>query len=133
MIIDTDVILDVALDRAPHARASGDLLRLLERSPRQAFVAWHTLANLSYLLDGTRRDDTRAFLQALTGFLAVAPGDGEAFRRATSLRMKDFEDAMQVGSALEAGCDVVVTRNVRDYRNAPLEAITPVQALERLG
>ena len=133
MLIDTDVILDVALDRAPYARASGDLLRLLERSPRRAFVAWHTLANLSYLLDGARRDDTREFLQALTRFLALAPGDGEAFRRAAALRMGDFEDAMQVGAALEAGCDVVVTRNVRDYRNAPLEAITPAEALERLG
>lgn len=40
---------------------------------------------------------------------------------------------MQVGAALEAGCGVIVTRNVRDYRNAPLEAVTPAQALERLG
>lgn len=133
MLIDTDVLLDVVLGRDPHVEASAALLRELERRPRQAFVAWHTLANLTYLLRGTGRPSPKDFLRDLTKILAVAPGDGQAFRRASALRMKDFEDAMQVGAALEAGCDVVVTRNVRDYRNAPLEAITPALALERMG
>lgn len=133
MLIDTDVLLDVALGREPHVEASAALLRELERRPRQAFVAWHTLANLTYLLRGGGGARPKEFLRDLTTIVAIAPGDGPAFRRASTLRMKDFEDAMQVGAALEAGCDVVVTRNVRDYRSAPIEAITPSQALERMG
>jgi len=132
VLIDTDVLLDVALRRAPHARASTALLRALERRPRQAFVAWHTLANLNYLLRGTEGDEPRLFLRDLTRFVAVAPGDGEAFRRAAALAMPDFEDALQVGAALEAGCDAVVTRNVKDYAGAPIEVLTPAEALERL-
>ncbi len=130
MLIDTDVLLDVVLQRAPHATDSTALLRALERRPRQAFVAWHTLANLNYLLQGVDGDEPRVFLRDLTRFLTVAPGDGEAFRRAAALRMPDFEDALQVGAALEAGCEVVVTRNVTDYANAPLEVLTPGEAVE---
>ncbi|MDT8369534.1 MAG: PIN domain-containing protein [Longimicrobiales bacterium] len=133
MLIDTDVLLDVALDRTPHATDSIALLRALEGRPKQAFVAWHTLANLSYLLRGIEGDEPREFLESLIGFLTIAPGDGEAFRRATALRMTDFEDAMQVGAALEAGCAVVVTRNLRDYVNAPIEAVPPSEAVRRLG
>lgn len=133
MLLDTDVLLDVALQRAPHAADSIALLRALEQRPRQAFVTWHTLANLNYLLRGVEGDEPRAFLAELTRFVTVAPGDGEAFRRATALRLPDFEDALQVGAALEAGCDLVVTRNVKDYANAPIEVLTPGEALERLG
>lgn len=132
MLIDTDVLLDVALQRAPHAADSTALLRTLEQRPKQAFVAWHTLANLNYLLRGVEGDEPRIFLRDLTRFLTVAPGDGEAFRRAAALRMPNFEDALQVGAALEAGCSLVVTRNMRDFESAPIEVVTPGEALERL-
>lgn len=132
MLIDTDVLLDVALQRAPHASDSTALLRALEQRPKQACVAWHTLANLNYLLQGLDGDEPRAFLRDLTRVFTIAPGDGEAFRRAAALSMPDFEDALQVGAALEAGCDVVVTRNVKDYANAPIDVLTPAEALARL-
>ena len=63
ILLDTDVLLDVALDRQPHVEASAALLSLLERRPRMVFVAWHTLSNFYYLVSPTRgRDDARQFL-----------------------------------------------------------------------
>jgi predicted nucleic acid-binding protein len=95
ILLDADVILDVAIDREPHAEASAALLHHLERRPFGAFVAWHTLSNLYYLLRPARgQDDARAFLRALTEFVHVAPTDTEAFRFALSLPLKDLEDAM---------------------------------------
>ena len=39
--------------------------------------------------------------------------------------MSEFEDAMQVAAALAAGVDVIVTRNVGDFRKAPLRVVRP--------
>ena len=50
MLLDTDVLIDVALDRRPHSGPSSDLLDRVERGSRRAFVAWHTLSNFHYLV-----------------------------------------------------------------------------------
>ncbi|MEZ4426009.1 MAG: PIN domain-containing protein [Gemmatimonadota bacterium] len=133
MLLDTDVLLDVALDRAPHVEASAALLTWLETQPPMAFVAWHTLANVSYLLRSRAGGRAvRSFLNDLTAFLTVAPAHTDAFRYAATLGMADFEDALQVAAAQACGARVIVTRNLADFRASPVPARTPAEMLEEL-
>jgi predicted nucleic acid-binding protein len=133
VLIDTDVLIDVALDRAPHAEPAAGLLDLLERRSRSAFVAWHTIANFYYLVAPTRGGrPTRDFVLDLLRFVAAAPATTEGLRRATRLQMKDFEDAMQVVAAEACGADVIATRNIRDYARSPLRAATPKALVSEL-
>lgn len=133
MLLDTDVLLDVALDRHPHVRHSAALLSRLEQMPPVAFVAWHSLANFHYLVRAHASDHSaRRFLAELTRFVTVAPSDGNAFRYAAALDLRDFEDALQVGAARAVGADRIVTRNRRDYRGSPIPAVSPKAALARL-
>ena len=133
MLLDTDVLIDVALDRRPHSEASSELLDRVERGARRAFVAWHTLSNFYYLVTPARGDaDTREFITELIQFVAVAPADTAALRYALSLPMADFEDAMQVAAARACGARHIVTRNVRDFARSPVPATTPRKALARL-
>jgi len=134
ILLDTDVLIDVALDRAPHADASAGLVELLERRSRMAFVSWHTLSNLYYLTRPLRGPEAAtAFLERLTRFALVAPGDTEAFRFAASLEMPDLEDAMQVAAAWSCGARFIATRNTRDFRKSPIPARTPAQLLKELS
>ena len=133
MLLDTDVLVDVALDRRPHSGPSAELLERVERGPRRAYVAWHTLSNFYYLVTSERGDtDARDFIDELMRFVAVAPADTAALRYAISLPMRDFEDAMQVAAAQACGVQHIVTRNVRDFRRSPIPAVTPGEALARL-
>lgn len=50
MLLDTDILIDVALDRDPHSREAAELLDRLQTRPKRAFVAWHTLSNFHYLV-----------------------------------------------------------------------------------
>ena len=76
MLLDTDVLIDVALDRRPHSGPSSELLDRIERGSRRAHVAWHTLSNFYYLATSMRGDaDTRGFIAALLRFVAVAPNE----------------------------------------------------------
>jgi len=133
ILVDADVILDVALDRTPWVAASGALLARLERGPVRGFVAWHTLSNLFYLLRPARGGgDARDFLVALTGFLRVAPTDTDAFRLAAGLPLKDLEDAMQAAAAGACGARWIATRNGKDYEGSPVPARTPQELLALL-
>lgn len=121
------------LDREPHVEGSGALLTVLERKPRMAFVAWHTLSNVYYLVSRARNDaEVRDFLVDLIRFVTVAPSDTDALRYAASLPLKDFEDAMQVAVARGCGAEVIATRNVRDFSRSPTPARTPVELVREL-
>ncbi len=133
MLLDTDVLIDVALDRHPHADASGELLDRLERGRENAFIAWHTVSNFYYLVAPTRGGPSaRDFILDLTRFVAVAATDTRAVRFAAALPMRDFEDAMQVAAARACGAQHIVTRNVSDFDRSPIPALTPSEALSEL-
>jgi len=134
ILLDTDILIDVALDRQPHVEDSAALLSLLERRPRMAFVAWHTLSNFFYLVSPAHgREDAREFLVELTRFVAVAPTDTEAFHYAAFLPLPDFEDALLVAAARACGASYIATRNVKDFRESPVPARTPTELLADLA
>ncbi|MGQ0640015.1 MAG: type II toxin-antitoxin system VapC family toxin [Gemmatimonadaceae bacterium] len=134
ILVDTDVLIDVALDRAPHAEAAAMLLDALERGPSRGFVAWHTVANFYYLVSPRRgQKDTRQYIAELTRLLDVSPAATEHLRAATQLPIADFEDAMQVAAAKACGADLIATRNARDFRRSPVAALPPAEILTRLA
>ncbi len=128
ILIDTDVLLDVALAREPHAAQSAAVLRWAEAGG-EAAVAWHTLANCAFLL----KAGGRPFLSRLMRLIEVAPVATADARRALELPMTDLEDAFQAAAALACGADAIVTRNIADYRRSPVDALTPSAFLKRAG
>lgn len=133
ILLDTDILVDVALDRAPHADDAASLLDTLEQRPGSAFIAWHTISNFYYLLAPTRGGPgTRSFLVDLSRFVDVARTTTESLRYAAQLDMKDFEYALQVAAAAACGAQAIATRNVRDYARSPIRAAKPRSLLEEL-
>jgi predicted nucleic acid-binding protein len=126
VLLDTDVLLDVALAREPHAAQSTAVLRWAEAGG-DAVVAWHTLANCAYLLKG----GGRPFLNRLLRIVEVAPTGTADARRAMELPMADLENAFQAAAALAWRADAIVTRNVRDFHRSPVRALTPSAFLKQ--
>lgn len=134
ILLDTDVLLDVALGRTDFGPASRKVLEWCQVTPRAAVLAWHTVANIYYLLCGAEGDVVaRRFISDLVRFTEVFGGTNESIRRALALSMSDFEDAMQVAVAMEADAELIVTRNIRDYRKSPLAVCTPRDFLTRIS
>ena len=133
MLLDTDVLIDIALDRHPFAQPAAALVDRIEQSRRRAFIAWHSVSNLYYIVapahGGIR---TRDFIIDLIRIVEVATTGTHAIRYAAELPMADFEDAMQVASARACGARHIVTRNLRDYKRSPISAISPQEALSQL-
>lgn len=123
-LVDTDVLLDVALAREPHLAASTAVLKWAEAGGAAA-IAWHSVANCAYLLKG----GGRVFLEPLLGIVEVAPVATREARFALELPMAGVEDALQASAAVAWRADVIVTRNVADFRRAPVKALTPTAFL----
>ena len=133
ILFDTDVLLDVALDRTPHAGPASQLLDCCEQGSIRGFVAWHSVSNFYYLVSPVRgKEDTRRFLLELIEFIEVAPAATDGLRYAARLAVRDFEDAMQIAAAAACRAEAIATRNARDYRRSPIRAATPVALLREV-
>ena len=133
MLIDNNVLIDVAVDRPPHSQDSRALLELIERNSTTAYIAWHSVATFYYIVsNATDGANARYYVVRLTNFLTVVSTGHAELEYALSLPMRDFEDAMQVAAAQAAGVQYIITRNIRDFTNSPIPAITPEQALQEL-
>lgn len=126
ILIDCDVLLDVGTGRMPHATDSRQVLDWCERHPGSSFIAWHTIANIYYMLQkGGHATQARQFIHDLLVFVEVVPSGTSAAKHALALPMADFEDGMQCAAAVQAGVDFIITRNIRDYAAAPVPAMLP--------
>jgi hypothetical protein len=128
ILLDSDVLLDVALAREGFVDASAAVLQWAEMGGAAA-IAWHSIANCSYLLKAGGRN----FLEMLLDLVEVAPVSTYEAQRALSLPMADLEDAMQATAALAWKADYIISRNLSDYKNSPVKAITPTAFLKLIA
>jgi predicted nucleic acid-binding protein len=134
ILVDTDILMDVALGRGDFGPDSRAMVDWCEQTPQTAVVAWHTVSNLFYLIRAARSDSfARSFIKELLNFAAVASGGTEGVRQALALRMNDFEDALQVATAISGHADYIITRNIADYRGSVIPALTPREFLTRFA
>lgn len=130
ILIDVNVILDVALAREPWAADSARLLDATERKKFGGYVAGHTITTAYYII--ARNAGARKAATAVTDlmrFLKVVPIEAADFAQALVLGMPDFEDAVQAAAAAKIGADYVATRNEKDFKRSPIKARTPAELL----
>ncbi len=127
ILIDTDVILDFFFDRKPFSDYSTQLLCLCERGLLEGFVTPVIISNTYYLLRRTaKHEKVVEKLKQLLLLINVLQMDRLIVDEALNSEFKDFKDALQNYSALNHGAiDVIVTRNVKDYKKSEVGALTP--------
>ncbi len=128
VLLDTDILLDVALRRVKFFEDSAAVVEWAESEPGQSSVAWHSLSNIAYLL----RPDARPFIKELLTFAEVPATGTSGAKQAMSFPMKDLEDALQAAAALRFGAFYIVTRNSEHYKNSPVPALSPKEFLLKI-
>ena len=133
VLIDTNVIVDVALEREPFYAESDRILTLAEAAQIQGYVSASTFSDLYYIIRRDKgRDWTLDFLRELATFCQVATVDSSAISMALTSTFKDFEDAIQYSTAVVNQIDAIVTRNPRDFPVATPRIVTPNQLIQEL-
>jgi predicted nucleic acid-binding protein len=135
-LVDLNIVLDVLLERIPHAEAAGTVWACVETRMAEGFLAAHHVTTLHYLVERAR--DLAAAAACVEGVLSVfrvAPVDEAVLRAASALSWPDFEDAITAAAAGACGCHAIVTRDARGFRGArlPVLAATEAVAAIRVG
>lgn len=133
VLIDLNILLDVLQRREPFYKASAELLAEVETGRVEGFIAAHSVTTLFYLIQkGNSPADARATITNLLQFIKILPVNQTTIEQALNLNYRDFEDTVQMISAVQHKMDCLVTRYVKDYQPALLPVMQPVDFLETL-
>lgn len=127
VFIDTDVVLDFLLDREPFASYASIIFTYSERNKIKAYISPLTISNCYYILrklaSHNKVIDTLQKLLLVTNITTISKKDVVS---ALNSNFKDLEDALQHFSAIShSKIDVILTRNLKDYKNSEIPAMTP--------
>jgi predicted nucleic acid-binding protein len=132
-LLDTNVILDVLLDRTPW---STDAVVLWQAKLDGQFAAYVTATSLTDIFYITRRYAGREkawqAVRSILDQLSVIPVGINELRLATTLGGSDFEDNLQVACAISRQLDSIVTRNFAGFPRNNIPILTPQQILLKL-
>ncbi|MDT4898328.1 MAG: hypothetical protein QOH25_3405 [Acidobacteriota bacterium] len=134
VLLDTDVILDHLSGRAPFAQTMSRLLELNAQGAFDGYISGITPINIFYIARKFMgRDKLMQALKDLLFAVRVCPINHAILSQAFTLPFTDYEDAVQHASATASGLDAIITRNLKDYKNATLPVFSPTDFLNQLS
>lgn len=133
ILLDSDVVFDFLLERQPFFQAARELMFRNTNGEFEGYILSITPVNLFYhgrkIMGATK---IRQGIADLLRVVRVCPTTQASLIQALALPFTDFEDAVQHASAAENNLDAIVTRNLRDYKNATLPVFSPTDFLVKL-
>lgn len=130
VLLDTNVVLDVLLARAPHGEPAAQLFNLIDRGRLKGALCATTFTTIHYLAaKAAGRQVAKKQVRQLLAMFEVAPVDQLVLSRAVELAFGDFEDAVVHEAARAIGAAAIVTRNGKDFESATIPVFSPIEFL----
>ena len=132
VMIDTNVLLDVLIQRDEFFDSSKAVLSLCEDHMIQGFVSASTITDIFYI---TRRalgstDDTYKVISSILNIVRVLTVTNDDVLNAFQVKAKDFEDCLLATCAKSNKCECIVTRNKKDFLAFGITLYSPDELLQ---
>ena len=133
VLIDTNIILDVLCNRTEFVENSAKVFKLCEVKKIEGYVSALSIPNIVYImrkeLDSEKIKDVLATLSLIFTIVDLKADD---IKKAALMNFKDYEDALQSACAARMKMNFIVTRNIKDFANSKITAITPSELIDRI-
>ena len=128
LLIDTNIVLDVLLNRSEFVKDSSMVWKLCETEQAKGYLSTLTYANMMYVMrKQLTPDQIEEVFRKLNLIFTFAD-----FSPAVNMKWKDFEDAVQSATAESVHADYIITRNLKDFTQSKVMAFTPTELLARI-
>ena len=134
VFLDTNIVIDFLSHREPHYQAAALIMMMAESGKCDFCMCSMSVHNIFYILHHAYGFDIEAIYEkvsALFAFLGITDLTADNVLDAVCRKEKDIEDCMQYISAEQAGADVIVTRNKKDFSGTILPVMTPDDFLDK--
>lgn len=125
-------MLDFGLRRVPFYLPALNLFELCHEARLQGVVSSNAFINTYYFLRKFAPDAAMDSLKKLRSTISIVEVNEKIIDLALNSKFSDFEDAVQYYTAINANADVIVTRNLKDYKQSTIPVLTAEQFLRTL-
>ncbi|MEM6396023.1 MAG: PIN domain-containing protein [Bacteroidota bacterium] len=131
VFLDTNIVIDL-LAKRDHYSSAAAIFTLGDKGEIELYVSSLSFANTSYILRKSMgREKALEVLRDLDMLVDISPLTGKIIKLALNDDgFKDFEDGLQYYSALFVEADVIITRNLVDFKQAKIPVLNGSQYLE---
>ncbi|MCL1955894.1 MAG: PIN domain-containing protein [Fibromonadales bacterium] len=134
-LIDTDVLIDALVRREPFDKEAKEILEKCYDKTITGFVAAHSFTNMFYILRKVYSiDEMKQLLLNLSKIVNIVKIDELLIVNSLKNSLfSDVEDCLQAECAKVVNADYIVTRNIADFKNSFVSAISPSDFLNRVN
>ena len=135
VMVDTCISLDFIQQRELFFNDARDLFAAIADEKIEGYVSVKSLVDIRYVAKHILQDEAvvRPILQNLLSLLRLVDSRADEASKALISNITDYEDALMAQTAAANSMDYIVTKNVRDYRNSPVKAITPADLMKTIN
>ncbi len=133
LFLDTNVVIDLLGEREPFYESAAKIATLADRGKIKIIVSALTYSTVYYLL--SRLEDKELVKEKIRKFKVIAETSDltdKIIDKALSSKFKDFEDSLQYYCAVEMNCNMIITRDVKDFKESEILILTPNEYLKSL-
>ncbi|NLJ10807.1 MAG: PIN domain-containing protein [Treponema sp.] len=130
VFIDSDIVLDLLCKRDPFYEYAAQIFTLSDMKHIELFTTALVFANVYYILRKTLGiEKAKELLRKLRLLIHIVPIEEKIIDLALNSTFSDVEDALQYFTAREHGIGMLVTRNIRDYKERDILVQSPQEFL----
>jgi predicted nucleic acid-binding protein len=125
LLLDTNIILDLLAQRIPFYTDAAKLFSLADKNLITLSVSSLCMADAHHILSGQKPEpEVRKILRKIKILVNVLPLDDKIIELTLNSEFKDFENAIQYYTALENDQEIIITRNLPDFRESKIPVMT---------
>ena len=136
VFLDTNVILEFFIERED-VRTAAQLFSRLKEEKAEMYMSVGSFYTMLFLIDKYLRKELgltgdvriatlRSLALKIVKAISIAGHDSESLLRGVeNIQYNDIEDSCQYQAAVMAGCDYIITYNVKDYPHTLLPVLSP--------
>lgn len=132
IFIDTNILLDVLTGREPFYKNSAIIWSMVEKEIVKGYISAISVNNVYYIVKKLKgRIEAEKVVDKILKDFKVISLTYEILKLARTMKERDFEDIIQYFSALQVGCDFIITRNKKDFPRKEIEIVDPGEFIEK--
>lgn len=134
IMCDTNVILDVLLEREPFVDASAKVLSLCEEHKIDCFISASAITDIFYIVHKYTHSKELSYnaIGKILEIVKICSVTNTDVLLAYQKKATDFEDCLWATCAKNINCDYIITRNKKDFAEFDVPLLEPAELLDIL-
>jgi predicted nucleic acid-binding protein len=134
IFLDTNILVDIVANRKPFSENAISIFDHCQKSKIKMYSTSHSIATLHYIAKKmVDEKELRLIIEDLLNTISIIAITESILKKSLKSNHKDFEDAIQIVSAQSINdMFCIVTRDLKDYKNAEINVFTPDEFLNKI-